>query len=225
MTGLNDCDVVAKCITLGASGSGKSSLIIRLSEDTFFQDITSTIAVDFRCAFIVTRGLRVRLSVFDSAGQERFSQICSSFIRGANGVIICFDVTNRTTFDDLDKWLERCKMHSIPGTPVMLVGCKCDEDGKRKVRREEAEGWARANGNIPYIETSAKSNVNVQEAFRIAADLIIDRMNAGVPIQPAQTANSVRLVQPPPRPGAGGPGATRGGASAGGGGGAGECGC
>lgn len=141
-------------------------------------------------------------------------------------MILCYDVTNRASFDDLDKWLERCRMHAIPGTPMMVVGCKCEDDSKRRVRRDEAEAWARANGNMPYVETSAKNNINVHEAFRVAAEMIIDRMNAGVPMQPGQqpgggaggnnnaSTNSIKLGGPTNR---GGPGERRGGSSGGGG--------
>ncbi len=220
---MDECDVVAKSILCGASASGKSSLVIRLSEDNFFQDISSTVAIDFRCAFIVTRGLRVRLSIFDTAGQERYGSLAGSFIRGANGVILCFDITNRNTFEDLDKWLDRVRMHAIPGTPIMLVGCKCDEEARRQVPREQATAWAQRNGGMPYVETSAKNNTNVQEAFRISAEQIIDRMNAGAisSHQAQPSAHSVKLAAPPSRPGAG-PGTQRGGATGGGGS---DCGC
>jgi small GTP-binding protein len=161
-----DCDYIFKVIVIGDSGSGKSSLTVRLSEDVFFSDYASTIAIDFRMHFMVYNGQKIRIQIWDTAGQERFLAVSTAFYRGANGVLLCYDITNRQSFEHLGAWLDRVKMQALPGIPVVLVGCKADEGTRnRAVSVEEAAAWATSHG-MTYLETSAKTKDNVTEAFQ-----------------------------------------------------------
>lgn len=161
-----DCDFIFKVIVIGDSGSGKSSLTVRLSEDVFFADYASTIAIDFRMYFMNYLDKKIRLQIWDTAGQERFLAVSTAFYRGANGVLLCYDITNRQSFDHLGAWLDRVKMQALPGIPVVLVGCKADESQRnRAVREDEAGAWARSHG-MGYVETSAKTKENVTLAFQ-----------------------------------------------------------
>lgn len=201
-----------KVICIGSSGVGKSSLTVRLSEDIFYSDYASTIAIDFRMHFLNYQGKGVKLQIWDTAGQERFSSIASAFYRGANGVLLCFDLTNRQSFDQLHAWLDRIKMQALPGTPVVLVGCKLDDAAKnRAVKEEEANAWARAHG-MAYVETSAKTKDNVELAFQEITRLMMDDMKNRAKNTTSAGATSgprpVGLAPAPGRPGAG-PGARR----------------
>ncbi|KAG5510347.1 hypothetical protein JKF63_07676 [Porcisia hertigi] len=161
-----DCDYIFKIIVIGDSGVGKSSLTVRLSEDVFYKDYASTIAIDFRMHQMSYMDKRVRLQIWDTAGQERFQSVATAFYRGANGVLLCFDLTHRPSFMHLEQWMERVKQQALPGIPCLLVGCKSDEArSNRQVTREEAVAWAQQHG-MPFIETSAKEKENVQTAFQ-----------------------------------------------------------
>eukprot|EP00758_Cryptobia_borreli_P007094 Tbor_TRINITY_DN5245_c0_g1::TRINITY_DN5245_c0_g1_i5::g.16315::m.16315/K07874/RAB1A; Ras-related protein Rab-1A len=165
----SDCDYVFKIIVIGDSGVGKSALTVRLSDDVFYADYASTIAIDFRMYSITVDSKHFRLQIWDTAGQERFQSMAKSYYRGANGVLLCFDLTSRESFFNLEQWMERVKQQALPGVPCMLIGCKLDETrsspNARQVTREEAAVWAHQH-NMGYIETSAKDKDNVLHAFQ-----------------------------------------------------------
>jgi small GTP-binding protein len=161
-----DCDYIFKIIVIGDSGVGKSSLTVRLSEDVFYKDYASTIAIDFRMHQMSYMEKKVRLQIWDTAGQERFQSVATAFYRGANGVMLCFDLTHRPSFQHLEQWVERIRQQALPGIPCLLIGCKCDEArSNRQVSAEEASAWAQQH-SMKYMETSAKAKDNVQSAFQ-----------------------------------------------------------
>lgn len=172
-----DCDYIFKIIVIGDSGVGKSSLTVRLSEDVFYKDYASTIAIDFRMYFMNFLDKKIRLQIWDTAGQERFQAVATAFYRGANGVMLCFDLTHRPSFQHLDMWMDRVRQQALPGIPCVLIGCKSDEarSGTRQVTREEAVQWAKQH-NMGYIETSAKEKDNVIHAFQQVAHCILEDM-------------------------------------------------
>lgn len=176
----SDCDFIFKIIVIGDSGVGKSSLTVRLSEDVFYKDYASTIAIDFRMYFMHFLDKKIRLQIWDTAGQERFQSVATAFYRGANGVMLCFDLTHRPSFLHLDQWLDRVKQQALPGIPCILIGCKLDETkagAGRQVTREEAALWAQQHG-MGYIETSAKEKDNVLHAFQQVTLNIFEDMKA-----------------------------------------------
>jgi len=205
-----DCDYIFKIIVIGDSGVGKSSLTVRLSEDVFYKDYASTIAIDFRMHQMTFMEKKVRLQIWDTAGQERFQSVATAFYRGANGVMLCFDLTHRPSFLHLDQWMDRVRQQALPGIPCQLIGCKSDEarGGTRQVSREEAVAWAQQH-NMGYIETSAKEKENVLHAFQQVTLNIFEDMKerngggergAAKGGKPGQRAQSVNL-QPKDRSG------------------------
>lgn len=175
-----DCDYIFKVIVIGDSGVGKSSLTVRLSEDVFYKDYASTIAIDFRMHCMTYTDKKIRLQIWDTAGQERFQSVATAFYRGANGVLLCFDLSHRPSFTHLDNWAERVRQQALPGIPCVLIGCKSDEVRKnpasRAVTREEAAAWAQAHGMSGYVETSAKDKENVSQAFNQIVFAIFEDM-------------------------------------------------
>ncbi|KAH9598389.1 Small GTPase [Trypanosoma melophagium] len=188
-----DCDYIFKIIVIGDSGVGKSSLTVRLSEDVFYKDYASTIAIDFRMHQMNYMDKRVRLQIWDTAGQERFQSVATAFYRGANGVMLCFDLTHRPSFLHLDQWIERVRQQALPGIPCLLIGCKSDEArSARQVTKEEATAWAQQHG-MSFIETSAKEKENVQLAFQeITKEIFIDMKERNGKAIPAGGKNAGR---------------------------------
>jgi len=111
-------------------------------------------------------GKAIKLQIWDTAGQESFRSITRSYYRGAAGALLVYDITRRETFNHLTCWLEDAKQHSNSNMTIMLIGNKSDLDHKRAVSTEEGEQFAKENGLI-FIETSAKTAANVEEAFII----------------------------------------------------------
>lgn len=159
-----DFDLLFKVLLIGNSGTGKSCLLIRFAEDIFSDNYISTIGVDFKIKTIEIDGKTVKMQVWDTAGQERFRTITASYYRGSNGVIIVYDVTDRESFDQVSFWMKEVDRLASPDVCRLLVGNKIDLTDKRAVTTEEGQALANQYG-VAFLETSARDNQNVEEAF------------------------------------------------------------
>ncbi|KAF7544535.1 hypothetical protein G7046_g9769 [Stylonectria norvegica] len=125
----------------------------------------------------------MKLSLWDTAGQETYKSVTRSYFRGASGALLVFDLSRKQTFQHVTDWLSDLRQIAEPDIVVILVGNKADlaqqADNKREVTREEAEEWARKNGVMEYVETSAKSGENVEKAFMRVAERIYQNIQAG----------------------------------------------
>jgi len=150
-------------------------MLLRFTEDTFDENLGATIGVDFKVKMVTAEGgARIKLTLWDTAGQERFRTLTSSYYRGAQGIILVYDVTRPDTFANLSQWLEEVEVYTPGGgTEVvkLLVGNKIDRDAA--VTRGEAEDWARRHGTI-FVESSAKSAVGVAQAFDEIVNKILE---------------------------------------------------
>uniref|UniRef100_A0A0K8TNI6 Ras-related protein Rab-35 n=1 Tax=Tabanus bromius TaxID=304241 RepID=A0A0K8TNI6_TABBR len=158
-----DYDHLFKLLIIGDSGVGKSSLLIRFSDDTFSGSYITTIGVDFKIRTVVINGKRVKLQIWDTAGQERFRTITSTYYRGTHGVIIVYDVTNGESFANVRRWLQEIELNCDVVNKV-LVGNKNDDPVRKVVITEDAQRFARQM-DIELFETSAKDNINVEQMF------------------------------------------------------------
>ncbi|ALC48462.1 Rab35 [Drosophila busckii] len=156
-------DHMFKLLIIGDSGVGKSSLLIRFSDDTFSGSYITTIGVDFKIRTVLIDGLRVKLQIWDTAGQERFRTITSTYYRGTHGVIIVYDVTNGDSFANVRRWLEEIQ-NNCDVVNKVLVGNKNDDPDRKVVITEDAQRFARQM-DIELFETSAKDNLNVEDMF------------------------------------------------------------
>ncbi|XP_076151282.1 ras-related protein Rab-18-B [Alosa pseudoharengus] len=169
-----DDDVLTtlKILIIGESGVGKSSLLLRFTDDTFDPDLAATIGVDFKVKTIAIDGNRAKLAIWDTAGQERFRTLTPSYYRGAQGVILVYDVTKRDTFTRLENWLNELETYCTRNDLVkMLVGNKIDKDN-REVDRNEGLKFARKHSML-FIEASAKTRDGVQCAFEELVEKIL----------------------------------------------------
>ncbi|KAM4884364.1 LOW QUALITY PROTEIN: ras-related protein Rab-18-B-like [Sylvia borin] len=125
---------------------------------------SSALGIDFKVKRMVLRGRAVQLAIWDTAGQERFRTLTPSYYRGAQGVVLVYDVTRKDTFTGVGKWLHEVEMHTTNSSTVkMLVGNKTDKPD-REVERKEGLQLARKH-SLLFIETSAKTEDGVQQAF------------------------------------------------------------
>jgi len=188
-----DYDICVKSIIIGDSGVGKSSLLYRYSDQDWNPHYIATIGVDFKVLSFERSGKVVKLQLWDTAGQERFRTITHSYYRGAHGIMIVFDVTNRETFDNVASWMKDVRKFGADGVPMVLVGNKCDCETKRVVQAEEGKLLAAELG-CRYVETSAKENAKVDEAFDHLVNECIKHRGTLIPKKP------VVLPTPAPRP-------------------------
>ena len=163
----------------------------RAADDTYTESYISTIGVDFKIRTIELDGKTIKLQIWDTAGQERFRTITSSYYRGAHGIIIVYDITDRDSFDNVKQWLNEIDRYACENVNKLLVGNKSDLDSKRQVEFDEAKAFADERG-IPFLETSAKSATNVEKAFLTMAGEIKNRM-AMVPSQDEAAKGAVSV--------------------------------
>lgn len=164
--------VVYKIIVVGDAGVGKTSLARRYCTGQFNETYIFTLGVDFFSKEIVIQGHPVKLVIYDTGGQERFDFIRGLYFEGAAGAVITYDVTSRRSFERVDFWIEQVHRR-CEGIPMILVANKVDLGDQREVSREEGQQRA-TKGNMPFVETSAKIDYQVEEVFQRLAEKIYE---------------------------------------------------
>ncbi|KAL7734774.1 hypothetical protein ACLKA6_011061 [Drosophila palustris] len=165
-----DFDIMGKVIMLGDSGVGKTSLLIRFRDGRYVPSyFLSTVGIDFRNKVVVVDGTRVKLQIWDTAGQERFRSVTHAYYRDAHALLLLYDVTNKTTYDNIRAWLGEIREYAQEDVVIVLIGNKADcGSSERQVKREDGERLGREH-NVPFMETSAKTGLNVELAFTAVA--------------------------------------------------------
>ncbi|XP_042496309.1 ras-related protein RABC2a-like [Macadamia integrifolia] len=161
----NSYDYSFKILLIGDSAVGKSSLLASFISNPV-EELSPTIGVDFKIKHLTVGGKRLKLTIWDTAGQERFRTLTSSYYRGAQGIILVYDVTRRETFTDLSEvWAKEIELYSTNQDCIkMLVGNKIDKESERVVTKEEGMAFAQEYGCL-FIECSAKTRENVEKCF------------------------------------------------------------
>ncbi|CAK7331622.1 unnamed protein product [Dovyalis caffra] len=171
-----DHDYLIKLLLIGDSGVGKSCLLLRFSDGSFTTSFITTIGIDFKIRTIELDGKRIKLQIWDTAGQERFRTITTgkprAYYRGAMGILLVYDVTDESSFNNIRNWIRNIEQHASDNVNKILVGNKADMDeSKRAVPTSKGQALADEYG-IKFFETSAKTNLNVEQVFfSIARDI------------------------------------------------------
>ena len=187
-----------KILMLGDSGVGKSSLILRWTLDTFSPTLTSTVGVNFKSKKVVLKGGDVvNVQVWDTAGQEQFHKITTSYYKGAQGIMLVYDVTDQKSLDNVSYWIKKIKSHASDSVQVALIGNKVDlriADGftKRDVDTDRGRDIANVFG-VPFFETSAKDATNVNNGFIKLVTQIIEGLNPGKGLNCSQHGSSLNV--------------------------------
>uniref|UniRef100_A0A1B0FC73 Uncharacterized protein n=1 Tax=Glossina morsitans morsitans TaxID=37546 RepID=A0A1B0FC73_GLOMM len=181
----------------------KSCLLLQFTDKRFQPVHDLTIGVEFGARMITIDGKQIKLQIWDTAGQEAFRSITRSYYRGAAGALLVYDITRRDTFNHLTTWLEDARQHSNSNMVIMLIGNKrvvsvflpnfSDLESRREVKKEEGEAFAREHGLV-FMETSARTAANVEEAFINTAKEIYEKIQEGV-FDINNEANGIKIGQ------------------------------
>ncbi len=162
--GDKEYEFIFKVLLLGNSNVGKSSLFLRFVDDIWNDTFVPTIGVDFKIKTLEIDQKKIKMQIWDTAGQERFKNIIASYYRGAHGILLIYDVTEKDSFKNLSNWLIEIEKNANKNVLKVLIGNKTDLEEKRVISYNQGKEFADMYG-LKYIETSAKKNMNVREAF------------------------------------------------------------
>ncbi|XP_015875836.4 ras-related protein RABD1 isoform X1 [Ziziphus jujuba] len=190
----NEYDYLFKLLLIGDSSVGKSCLLLRFADDSYVDSYISTIGVDFKIRTVELDGKTIKLQIWDTAGQERFRTITSSYYRGAHGIIIVYDVTEMESFNNVKQWLNEIDRYANDSVCKLLVGNKCDLVDSKVVDTQTGKAFADELG-IPFLETSAKDSINVEQAFLTMAGEIKKKMGNQPPA--AKSTGTVQMKGQP----------------------------
>ena len=171
-----DYEYLFKILLIGNSNVGKSSLFLRFVDEIWKENFVPTIGVDFKIKSIKIDNKIIKLQIWDTAGQERFKSILSSYYKGANGILLLYDITNVNSFKSLSNWLIDIEKNSSKNVKKILIGNKCDLNELRKIPINKGKEFADTY-NMKFIETSAKNNVNINECFNILGKELLNNID------------------------------------------------
>ncbi|XP_027606070.1 ras-related protein Rab-10-like isoform X1 [Pipra filicauda] len=172
--------LLVKIVMAGESCVGKTSIVRRYTEPdsppagTPATSYLATIGIDFKVKLVMINDTRVKLQIWDTAGQERFHTLSTSYFRGAQGFVLVYDITNLKSFQSITMWMQDIYEKAGDEVDVILLGNKCDKESERVVPKQKGEKIAWEYG-IPFFETSAKDNVNIEHAFSLLTKEILEK--------------------------------------------------
>ena len=164
-------EVNLKILILGDSSVGKTSLLLKYADGYFPTIYVATIGVEYKIKTIKINEVDINLQIWDTAGQERFRSITQNFMKGADGILYVYDITQKTTFDNLRTWIRQSE-ESTEGFKKLIVGNKCDLENERVISKESLKKFCDEK-NLKGIEVSAKLGIKVNETFELLAKTIV----------------------------------------------------
>ena len=172
----SDFEFLIKLVVIGDTGVGKTNFIFQFTEGKFSPIHVATIGFDHKSKIINLSNTKkkIKLQIWDTAGQERYRSITSSYYKGSHGCFIVYDITNESSFENVDKWYEQAQKEASKDVSIVLVGNKCDLENDRKISKEKGEEKAK-NFNCPFFETSALSKIKIEDIFTEMVNNIYER--------------------------------------------------
>ena len=175
---MSHLDLQYKFLFLGETSVGKTSILLRYVDDNF-NSFLPTVGVDVRYKYIMYENKKIRLDIWDTAGQERFKNIAKNYFRGANGVILVFDISNKESLSKLKFWLYDCKQKIDPETELVIAENKIDIESERVISKEAIKEFGEKN-NIEIIPTSAKTGEGIEAVFSHLISKLFLKKDIGV---------------------------------------------
>ncbi|XP_067409984.1 ras-related protein Rab-10-like [Emydura macquarii macquarii] len=169
--------LLLKIVMAGESCVGKTSVVRRYTEPgppARRGAYIATVGIDFKVKTITCNDTTVKLQIWDTAGQEQFHTLCTSYFRGAHGFVLVYDITNLDSFQGITNWIKDIHEKANDEVDIVLLGNKCDKDMERVISKRSGEKLAWEYG-VPFFETSATDNINIDDAFSVLTKQILNK--------------------------------------------------
>ena len=154
-----------KILLLGDASVGKTCFYMQYTENTFHEVHITTVGIENKTTNVTIENKTYKVQIWDTAGQERFRSITKNYYKGAHGIVLIYDVTNKDTFENVRKWIKQIKEEVDEKVSIILVGNKIDKEDQRVITKEQGESMAQEFG-LTHYECSAKTGENVQQSLK-----------------------------------------------------------
>ena len=176
MAEIEEYEMMVKVILIGDSGVGKTNMMSKFLKNQFMEESKATIGVEFGSKLFNHEGHKIKAQIWDTAGQEKYKAITGAYYKGSKGALVVYDITQKKTFENIEKWINDLKAAGDPKITIILIGNKNDLDDKRQVSKDQGEEKARSFG-CAFLETSAYSGDNIDKAFNLMVKEIYEKFS------------------------------------------------
>ena len=176
MAEIEEYEMMVKVILIGDSGVGKTNIMSKFLKNQFLEESKATIGVEFGSKLFNHEGHKIKAQIWDTAGQEKYKAITGAYYKGSKGALVVYDITQKKTFENIEKWVNDLKATGDPKITIILIGNKNDLDDKRQVSKDQGEEKARSFG-CAFLETSAYSGDNIDKAFNLMVKEIYEKFS------------------------------------------------
>ena len=160
----DEYEMMFKIVLVGDASVGKTNIMSKYLKNEFHEDSKATVGVEFGAKQFTVEGHKIKAQIWDTAGQERYKAMTSAYFKGAKGAFIVYDITSKSSFESVDRWLNDLRVSADKNLTVIIIGNKCDLEQQRDVKKEQGEEKSKSNG-VAFMETSALSGENIDKAF------------------------------------------------------------
>ena len=173
---MEEYDMMVKVIIIGDSGVGKTNIMSKFLKNKFMEESKATVGVEFGSKLFDLNGHKIRAQIWDTAGQEKYKSITGAYFKGSKGALVVYDITQKSTYESLEKWVNDLKSAGDPKITIILIGNKSDLEENRQVSKEQGEEKAKSFG-CAFLETSALSGDNIDKAFNMMVKEIFEKFS------------------------------------------------
>ena len=159
-------EMMFKVVLVGDSFVGKTNIMSKYLKDEFHEDSKATVGVEFGSKQFTIEGHSIKAQIWDTAGQERYKAITSAYYKGAKGAFVVYDITRKTSFESIDRWVNDLTAAADKKITIVVIGNKCDLEDQRQITKEQGEEKS-AKLEVAFLETSALSGENLDKAFEL----------------------------------------------------------
>jgi small GTP-binding protein len=159
-------EMMFKVVLVGDSFVGKTNIMSKYLKDEFHEDSKETVGVEFGSKQFTIEGHSIKAQIWDTAGQERYKAITSAYYKGAKGAFVVYDITRKTSFESIDRWVNDLTAAADKKITIVVIGNKCDLEDQRQITKEQGEEKS-AKLEVAFLETSALSGENLDKAFEL----------------------------------------------------------